>query len=114
MGASISMAKGAADAGMFPVLCVIGDSTFGHSGITPLLTAIIVAGRSGSAFTAQIGSMKANEEIDALETLGIPPVMKKRKGSPIITVRPPASSRMAATNCRVKRPIPARWLRAEV
>ncbi len=39
MGASISMAKGAADAGAYPVLCVIGDSTFGHSGITPLLTA---------------------------------------------------------------------------
>jgi indolepyruvate ferredoxin oxidoreductase alpha subunit len=39
MGASISMAKGAADAGAFPVMCVIGDSTFGHSGITPLLTA---------------------------------------------------------------------------
>jgi phospholipid/cholesterol/gamma-HCH transport system permease protein len=36
-----------------------------------LMAAIIVAGRSGSAFTAQIGTMKVNEEIDALETLGI-------------------------------------------
>ncbi len=39
-----------------------------------LLTAIIVAGRSGSAFTAQIGSMKVNEEIDAMRTLGLDPV----------------------------------------
>jgi len=36
-----------------------------------LLTAIIVAGRSGSAFTAQLGSMKINEEIDALQTFGL-------------------------------------------
>ena len=36
-----------------------------------LMAAIIVAGRSGSAFTAQIGTMKVNEEIDALETLGM-------------------------------------------
>ncbi len=36
-----------------------------------LLTAIIVAGRSGSAFTAQIGTMKVNEEVDAMETLGL-------------------------------------------
>lgn len=41
MGASISMAKGAADAGFFPSCAVIGDSTFTHSGITPLLDAII-------------------------------------------------------------------------
>ncbi len=39
----------------------------------PLLTAIIVAGRTGSAFTAQIGMMQVNEEIDALRTLGISP-----------------------------------------
>jgi phospholipid/cholesterol/gamma-HCH transport system permease protein len=36
-----------------------------------LIAAIIVAGRSGSAFTAQIGTMTVNEEIDALETLGM-------------------------------------------
>jgi phospholipid/cholesterol/gamma-HCH transport system permease protein len=36
-----------------------------------LVTAIIIAGRSGSAFTAQIGTMKVNEEIDALQTIGI-------------------------------------------
>lgn len=38
-----------------------------------LITAIIVAGRSGSAFTAQIGTMKVNQEIDAMETLGLDP-----------------------------------------
>ncbi|NLF17331.1 MAG: indolepyruvate ferredoxin oxidoreductase subunit alpha [Lentisphaerae bacterium] len=40
MGASISMAKGAADAGLAPAVAVIGDSTFTHSGLTPLLDAI--------------------------------------------------------------------------
>jgi phospholipid/cholesterol/gamma-HCH transport system permease protein len=39
-----------------------------------LLTAIIVAGRSGSAFTAAIGSMKMREEIDAMRTIGLDPV----------------------------------------
>src|SRR5436190_1136502 len=39
-----------------------------------LLTAIIIAGRSGSAFTAQIGTMQVNEEIDALRTLGLNPI----------------------------------------
>ena len=39
----------------------------------PLLTAIMIAGRTGSAFTAQLGIMKLNEEIDALKTMGITP-----------------------------------------
>jgi len=39
-----------------------------------LLAAIIIAGRSGSAFTAQIGTMQVNQEIDALRTLGLDPV----------------------------------------
>lgn len=39
-----------------------------------LLVAIMVAGRSGSAFTAQLGSMKAREEIDAIRTLGMSPI----------------------------------------
>ena len=39
-----------------------------------LLTAIVVAGRSGSAFTAQIGTMKLREEVDAMRTLGLDPV----------------------------------------
>lgn len=37
----------------------------------PLITAIIVAGRTSSAFTAQIGSMKVNEEVDAIQTMGL-------------------------------------------
>ena len=40
----------------------------------PLVTAIILAGRSGSAFAAEIGIMKVNEELDALTTMGLPPV----------------------------------------
>ena len=39
-----------------------------------LITAIIIAGRSGSAFTAQIGTMKVNQEIDAMNTIGLDPV----------------------------------------
>lgn len=39
----------------------------------PLITAIIVAGRSGSAYAAQIGTMKVTEEVDAMRTLGISP-----------------------------------------
>lgn len=42
--------------------------------LSPLIVAIIVAGRSGSAFTAQLGTMKLNEEIDALRTLGLSPM----------------------------------------
>ncbi len=41
--------------------------------IAPLMTAIIVCGRSGAAFAAEIGSMNVNEEVDALRTLGISP-----------------------------------------
>ena len=40
----------------------------------PLLTAIILAGRSGSAFAAELGTMKVSEEIDALTTMGLEPV----------------------------------------
>ncbi len=40
----------------------------------PLVTAIVVIGRSGSAFAAEIGTMKVSEEIDALETMAISPI----------------------------------------
>jgi phospholipid/cholesterol/gamma-HCH transport system permease protein len=40
----------------------------------PLMTAIVVIGRSGSAFAAEISTMKVNEEIDALETMALEPV----------------------------------------
>jgi len=42
--------------------------------LAPLLVAVIVAGRSGAAFTAQIGAMKVQEETDAIRTLGLSPV----------------------------------------
>jgi phospholipid/cholesterol/gamma-HCH transport system permease protein len=42
--------------------------------MAPFFTAIILAGRSGSAFAAEIGTMKVNEEIDALETMGLDPL----------------------------------------
>jgi phospholipid/cholesterol/gamma-HCH transport system permease protein len=43
------------------------------SELGPIMTAIIVAGRSGSAFAAEIGTMKVNEEVDALMTMGFDP-----------------------------------------
>jgi len=54
------------------VVNLIAISVLRELGI--LLTAIIVAGRSGSAFTAAIGSMKLREEIDAMRTLGLDPI----------------------------------------
>ena len=41
--------------------------------LAPLMTAIIVAGRSGAAFSAELGTMRVDEEIDALRTLGLDP-----------------------------------------
>jgi phospholipid/cholesterol/gamma-HCH transport system permease protein len=40
----------------------------------PLMTAILIAGRSGAAFAAEIGTMRVNQEVDALETMGLNPV----------------------------------------
>jgi phospholipid/cholesterol/gamma-HCH transport system permease protein len=51
---------------------LLGVSILRELGV--LLAAIIIAGRSGSAFTAQIGTMQVNQEIDALRTLGLDPV----------------------------------------
>lgn len=42
--------------------------------IAVLITAIVVAGRSGSAFTAQIGTMQVNQEVDALKVVGLDPI----------------------------------------
>ena len=50
---------------------LIGRATLRELGV--LMTAIMVAGRSGAAFAAQIGSMKLNEEVDALRTIGMSP-----------------------------------------
>ncbi len=70
---------------------LVGISVFREIGV--LLTAIIVAGRSGSAFTAQIGSMKLNQELDALNTFGlssmrvlvIPRIIALMLGLPLLT-----------------------------
>ena len=51
---------------------LIGRSALKELGV--LMTAIMVAGRSGSAFAAQIGSMKLNEEVDAMRTIGVSPM----------------------------------------
>lgn len=63
---AVQLAKFGAD--IF-VIDMLGISHLRELGI--LLTAIIVAGRSGSSFTAQIGSMRLNEEVDAMTTLGM-------------------------------------------
>lgn len=54
------------------VINLVGRATFRELGI--LLTAIMVAGRSASAFAAQIGSMKLAEEVDAMRTMGLDPM----------------------------------------
>lgn len=41
-----------------------------------LLTSIVIAGRSGSSFTAQIGAMKSNQEVDAMRTMGLSPMLR--------------------------------------
>lgn len=51
---------------------LIGISVLREFG--PLLAAIIVAGRTGSAFTAEIGTMKVTDELDALRTMGVSPL----------------------------------------
>ena len=51
---------------------LIGRSSVKELGL--LMTAIMVAGRSGSAFAAQLGSMKLNEEVDAMRTIGVSPM----------------------------------------
>lgn len=51
---------------------IVGLSTVRE--LSPLITAIIVAGRTGSAYTAQIGTMMVTDEVDALRSIGIPPL----------------------------------------
>jgi indolepyruvate ferredoxin oxidoreductase alpha subunit len=79
MGASITMAKGAADAGFTPAVAVIGDSTFTHSGITGLLDAVndkssITVVILDNATTAMTGGQKssASGKIEAIcEAVGV-------------------------------------------
>ncbi len=54
------------------VINLLGVSILREIGV--LMTAIIIAGRSGSAFTAQIGTMQVNQETDAMRTLGLQPI----------------------------------------
>src|SRR5690606_15144874 len=51
---------------------LVGRITLRELGV--LMTAIMVAGRSGSAFAAQLGTMKLTEEIDAMRTIGVSPM----------------------------------------
>lgn len=67
--------------------------------LSPLMTAILVAGRSGSAFAAEIGTMKVSEEVDALRSLGfditgflvLPRVLAVMAAMPILTLMADAS-----------------------
>lgn len=53
------------------IVDMLGLSIFRE--LAPMMTAIVIAGRSGSAFTAQIGAMKITEELDAMRTMGFDP-----------------------------------------
>jgi indolepyruvate ferredoxin oxidoreductase alpha subunit len=82
MGASISMASGASHAGVHPVLCVIGDSTFIHSGMTGLIGAIrenndltvVILDNGTVAMTGTQESMATGERLDqVILGLGVDP-----------------------------------------
>ncbi len=79
MGASIPMAKGAADAGLLPAIAVIGDSTFTHSGMTGLLSAVwdnspitvIISDNSAVAMTGAQPSAAMGRLYDIAKGLGV-------------------------------------------
>jgi indolepyruvate ferredoxin oxidoreductase, alpha subunit len=79
MGASITMAKGAADAGLVPSIAVIGDSTFTHSGMTGLLDAVIdkanitvfILDNATTAMTGGQPSAALGKIEDICEALGV-------------------------------------------
>ncbi|MBN1250897.1 MAG: indolepyruvate ferredoxin oxidoreductase [Bacteroidales bacterium] len=81
MGASITMAKGAADAGLIPAVAVIGDSTFTHSGITGLLDAvsenspitIIISDNFTTGMTGQQDSKALGKIEDICKGVGVDP-----------------------------------------
>ncbi len=82
MGASITMAIGASDAGLVPAVAMIGDSTFTHSGMTGLLDAVIkdspiVVIISDNSTTGMTGGQKSHAEgrlFDIVKGLGVPDV----------------------------------------
>ncbi|MCK5641453.1 MAG: indolepyruvate ferredoxin oxidoreductase, partial [Gammaproteobacteria bacterium] len=80
MGASIGMAKGGAEAGVYPSVAVIGDSTFAHSGLTPLLSAaaartdmtVLVLDNATVAMTGGQPTFASGEELfRMIEGLGV-------------------------------------------
>ncbi len=81
MGASVTMAKGAADAGLVPAVAVIGDSTFTHSGMTGLLDAVIenspitviISDNSTTGMTGGQASHAFGRLIDICKGLGVHP-----------------------------------------
>ena len=82
MGSSIAMAHGAARAGVHPVICTIGDSTFAHSGMTPLIGAahhdaditVFVLDNATTAMTGAQDSLACGERLIAvLRGLGVSP-----------------------------------------
>ena len=98
MGASITMAKGAADAGLFPSVAVIGDSTFTHSGMTGLLDAVnskasvtvvisdnLTTGMTGGQDSAGTGKFEKIVEALGVEPEHIRVVVPLAKNMPEIT-----------------------------
>lgn len=81
MGASITMAKGASDAGLRPAVAVIGDSTFTHSGMTGLLDAVIentpitviISDNSTTGMTGGQASSAKGRLVDICKGLGVAP-----------------------------------------
>jgi indolepyruvate ferredoxin oxidoreductase alpha subunit len=82
MGAAVGMAKGAADAGLHPVVAVIGDSTFLHSGVTPLMDAIqantdmtlVILDNAAVGMTGAQDTVLASSQIEPLVLgLGVQP-----------------------------------------
>lgn len=81
MGASIGLAKGAADAGLFPTVAVIGDSTFTHSGMTGLLDAvnanspitIIITDNSTTGMTGGQDSAGTGKLVEICTGIGVDP-----------------------------------------
>lgn len=79
MGASVTMAKGAADAGLFPSVAVIGDSTFTHSGMTGLLDAVveqtpvtvIISDNSTTGMTGGQKSHATNRLVEICQGIGV-------------------------------------------
>ena len=81
MGASITMAKGAADAGIHPAIAIIGDSTFTHSGMTGLLNAVventkitvIISDNSAIAMTGAQDSSASGRLVNICKGIGVDP-----------------------------------------